>query len=443
MRTPLTAAALALCLASTDARADEPTIKHEKFELANGLRVILVEDHAAPQIAVVTWYRVGSKDEAKGKTGFAHLFEHLMFKGSAHVADGVIDDLFEAAGGWTNAYTWFDETVYQDVASSEFLERALWLEADRLAGLTETLSQAKLDNQRDVVRNERRQSYENRPYGMASWIIQENLWPEAFGYHWDTIGSHEDLVAASVDDVKAFFDRYYVPNNAVLVIAGDFDPKEARKLVEKYFGWIPKGADPQKPKYATPAPIKKEVVLTDKDDVQVPKTFLVWRAPKAFDKDEAAMEVAAQILGEGKNSRLYKRLVFDERKAQEVDIGMHGFLLGGQFEIDVTPKPGVETAQLVKAVDEELARLAKSGPTAEELERAKNGHEAGSLSSLEGVMGRALRVARYDVMVGDTNYLAKDLARYRDVTGKDVARVVGQYLKKDNRVNLTIIPEAK
>src|SRR5687767_9176587 len=184
------ALAAAIRIAPSPAHAagtNEPTIPHTRFELANGMKVLLIEDHSSPQIALVVWYRVGSKDEQKGRTGFAHLFEHLMFKGSAHVPDGQIDQLFEEAGGWTNAYTWFDQTVYIEMASSSFLERALWLEADRLAGLTETLDQGKLDNQRDVVRNERRQGVDNAPYGIADIVIQENLWPENHGYHWDTI----------------------------------------------------------------------------------------------------------------------------------------------------------------------------------------------------------------------------------------------------------------
>jgi zinc protease len=278
---------------------------------------------------------------------------------------------------------------------------------------------------------------------MASWIIQKNLWPASFGYHWDTIGSHEDLVAATVDDVKAFFDRFYVPDNATLVIAGDIDPAATRKLVEKYFAWIPKGGDPKKPKYKAPPPITSEVVVTDSDDVQVPKVFLVWRTAKAFHKDDAPLDITAQVLGAGKNSRLYKRLVFDERLAQEVEVANQSFALAGQFEIDVTPKPNVDPEKLVAIVDEEIARLAKEGPTPEELERARNGFEAGFLASIESLMGRASRVARYDVMVGDTNFLARDLERYRKVGAADVKRVTAKYLGKNARVRLTISPEKK
>jgi zinc protease len=451
MRTAPLLPALALAAVAAVTRApapalaagtDEPSIPHTKFELANGMKVLLIEDHSTPQIALVVWYRVGSKDEQQGRTGFAHLFEHMMFKGSAHVPDGKIDQLFEEAGGWTNAYTWFDQTVYMEMASSSFLERALWLEADRLAGLTETLDQGKLDNQRDVVRNERRQSVDNAPYGIADILIQENLWPASHGYHWDTIGSHEDLVAATVDDVRAFFENYYVPNNATLVVAGDIDPKATRALVEKYLGWIPRG-EVKRPRYETPAPLGKPQVVTAKDDVQVPRVYLVWRSEKSYGPDEAALDVAAQVLGSGKSSRLYKRLVFEDRLAQDVSVHNMAFQLGGQFRITVTAKPGVDAGKLAAIVDEELARLVKTGPTVEELERAKNQREAGFLSSLEDLLGRAQRIAEYDVYVGDSDYLKKDLARYRAVTGKEVSRVMKKYLGRNSRVELTVSPEVR
>ncbi len=432
-----------LTVAPAAAGADELSIPHTRFQLDNGLDVLVIEDHATPQLSVVIWYKVGSRDEQAGKTGFAHLFEHLMFKGSAHVPDGKIDLLFEESGGWTNAWTWFDQTVYQDQSSSDFLERALYLEADRLAGLTDTLDQAKLDNQRDVVRNERRQSYENQPYGMAELLILGALWPEDFGYHWSTIGSHEDLVAATTEDVKAFFNKYYLPNNATMVVAGDVDPKQVKVLVEKYFGWIPRGATPKRPSYPEPKPISKEITLTATDDVQVPKLFLTWRAPKAYAADEATLEVAADVLGGGKTSRLYERLVFKDRIAQDVSVDMTAFADGGEFTIEATAKPGVTTDKLKAAIDEEVAKLAKTGPTARELERVKNGFEAGFLGALESLMGRAERLARYTAMAGDPDYLAKDVERHRSVTDRAVKTAVGKYLKTNSRVSLVIGPEVK
>lgn len=423
----------------------EPRLPHETFTLRNGLKVILHEDHSTPQVAIVTWYRVGSKDEVPGRTGFAHLFEHLMFKGSPHVPDGMIDVLLERAGGWSNAFTSSDMTVYQNVAASNFLEMALWLDADRMAGLADALDQPKLDNQRDVVRNERRQNYENQPYGLAPLYLQEALWPKGHGYHWPTIGYHEDLVAADLNDVKFFFDTYYVPKNATMVIAGDIDPKKARALVEKYFGWIPPGgdADAKRPRYAAPRPITRPIRRVETDDVQVPRVYLAWRGPKVFGADEPPLDLAAAILGDGKSSRLYKRLVYDERIAQDVSASFDGEQLGGTFYVVATAKPGVAPERLEAAIGEEIRKLAAAPPTATELERAKNSHEASFLEGLESVLARALQLASYEVQAGTPDFLAKDLERYRAVTAEQVRSAVQRWLRPDGVVSLTIRPETK
>ncbi len=440
----LAALGLALVIAPAPARAaDEPKIAYSSFVLDNGLRVFVVEDHSTPTVAIVTYYRVGSKDELPGKTGFAHLFEHMMFKGSAHVPDGLMDVLFEEAGGFTNAFTSSDQTVYQDISTSSFLEPAIYLEADRIAGLTDTLDQAKLDNQRDVVRNERRQSYENQPYGEWSLLVSAALWPKGHGYHWPTIGYHEDLKAASTDDVKSFFRSYYVPNNATMVIVGDVDPAKTKELVTKYLGWIPRGAEPKRPVYKVPAPITKEIRLSAKDDVQVPKVYLGWRGPAAFTADEAPLALAASILADGLTSRLNKRLVYDERVAQDVSASFSGSELGGMFYVIATPKPGVDPEKLVTAITEEVARLGKSAPEASELTRVQNAHEASFLKSLEDLMQRGVQLAFYDVQTKDPDYLGKDLARFRAVTTKDISAVVTKYLSPKSRVVLTIRPEKK
>jgi zinc protease len=425
------------------ARADEPKIDYTKFALANGLQVYVIEDHKAPTVYEVMWMKVGSKDEVTNRTGFAHLFEHLMFKGSAHLPDGLMDKLLEAGGGWSNAFTSSDETVYQNVAGSNFLETMLWIDADRLAGLTDTLDQPKLDNQRDVVLNERRQSYENQPYGLASLMLAENLWPKEFGYHWDTIGYVADLKAAQLPDVKSFFGKYYVPNNATMVIAGDVKPEEVKRLVEKYFAWIPKAATPARPQYKQPAPLAKEIVVDSTDDVQVPRVYLEWRAPAAFSADEAALDTAAAILGDGKSSRLYKRLVFDEKIAQSVRADNGTQELAGSFDIAVTAKPGVDPKRLVQEVSEEVARLAATPPDDGEMERAINSHEASFLDGLEPTLRRAIQLARYDVMAHDPNYFARDLARYRAVTAAQIKDVTAKYLKPNMRVQLTIRPGKK
>ncbi len=431
-----------VALAST-AFADEPKITYQKFDLANGMRVYVVEDHKSPTAYGVTWFRVGSKDEVANRTGFAHLFEHLMFKGSAHLKDGLMDKLLEAAGGWSNAFTSSDMTVYQNVAASNFLEQMLWIDADRLAGLLDTFDKPKLDNQRDVVLNERRQSYENQPYGNAELFIQEALWPKDHGYHWSTIGYPADLKAAALGDVADFFKKYYVPNNATMVIAGDVKFDEVKKLVEKYFAWIPKGAEPARPQYKTPAPITKEIAIDTTDDVQVPRVYLSWRGPSHFTTDEPSLDMAAAILADGKSSRLYKRLVYDEKIAQDVRAYFSGETLGGEFRIVATAKPGVDPKKLVTEISEEVAKLAATPPEGKELERAQNSHEASFLNGLEPTLQRAIQLAQYDVFANDPDYFAKDLARYRAVTTAQVKDSAAKYLKPTARVVLTIRPGKK
>jgi len=434
---------LALLVPAAPAAADEPKIHYQQFELANGLEVYVIEDHKAPTVYEVLWFQVGSKDEVANRTGFAHLFEHLMFKGSTHLPDGLMDRLLEAAGGWSNAFTSSDMTVYQNVAGANFLEQMLWMESDRLVGLLDTFDQPKLDNQRDVVLNERRQSYENRPYGMASLLIQQALWPKHHGYHWSTIGNVPDLKAAAVPDVAQFFRTYYVPNNATLVIAGDVKTADVKRLVEKYFGWIPRAPVPARPQYKTPAPITKEIVIDTTDDVQVPRVYLSWRGPAGFTTDEPALDAVAAILAEGKSSRLYKRLVYDEKIAQDVSAGFDGEVLAGTFQIIATAKPGVDPKRLIKEITEEVAKIAATAPDANELERAKNSQEASFLGGLEPTLQRAILLASYDVLAKDPDYFGKDLARRRAVTTEQVKAAAARYLAPTARVTLTIRPGKK
>ena len=433
----------AIGFAARTARADEPKIAYQKFELANGLKVYVIEDHKAPVAYEVMWFKVGSKDEVANRTGFAHLFEHLMFNGSAHLPDGLMDKLLEGAGGWSNAFTTSDMTVYQNVAGANFLETMLWIDADRVAGLLDSFDQAKLDTQRDVVLNERRQSYENRPYGMSELLIEEALWPKDHGYHWSTIGYPTDLKAAQVKDVAQFFRTYYVPNNATMVIAGDVKFDDVKKLVEKYFTFIPKAAVPARPQYKAPAPITKEIVLKTTDDVQVPRVYLVWRGPPKFTTDEPSLDSLASILGDGKSSRLYKRLVYDEKIAQDVTAGFSGEDIGGEFEIRATAKPGVDPQRLIKEISEEVAKISGAAPEATELERAQNSQEAAFLNGLEPTLQRAIALAGYDVGANDPDYFAKDLARRRAVTAAQVQAAAAKYLKPAARVVLTISPGKK
>jgi zinc protease len=422
------------------ASADEPKISYQAFRLANGLQVYVIE---APLVYEVLWFKVGSKDEVANRTGFAHLFEHLMFKGSTHLPDGLMDRLLEAAGGYSNAFTSSDMTVYQNVASSNFLETMLWIDADRLAGLTDTLDKPKLDNQRDVVLNERRQSYENRPYGQSELLIQASLWPKDHGYHWSTIGEAADLRAAALPDVTAFFRTYYVPNNATMVIAGDVKPGDVRRLVEKYFAWIPKASEPARPRYKTPAPLTHEIVVSSTDVVAVPRVYLAWRGPVAFSAGEPSLALAATVLGGGKTSELYKRLVYDKQLAQDVRARFRAESIGGSFQIVATAKPGVDPQQLITEITDEIARLATVGPSPGELDEAKRLRESAFLYGIESTLSRAIQLAQYDAVAHDPAYLSADLARYRAVTSSQIKDAVTKYLTPKVRVVLTISPAKK
>jgi zinc protease len=435
----MTRLVLLIALLAGTARAE--VLAHETFTLKNGLRVFLLTDHRAPTVAVVTWYRVGSADEEPGRTGFAHLFEHLMFKGSPHVPEGMMDKLHEEAGGWVNAFTTNDMTVYTDFASSSLLERMLWLEADRMGGLPAAIDQAKLDNQRDVVLNERRERYENAPYGMAPLLIGDALWPPGFPYRHSVIGDPADLKAATLADVKAFFARHYQPANATMVIAGDFDPASARRLAEKYFSGIPSPNPPPPRPPAPPPPLTRQVDLTATDSVQVPRVYLTWRGVAAFHADEAPLDLAAAVLAGGKSSRLYRVMVMEKRLAQSVVVAHEGLRDVGQFQIVATLKPGIKPADAIAVLDAEVQRLLAEGPAPAELERAQNGHEMRFFSGLEDLMSRALQLATYAEMARDPSYLDKDLARYRGVTAAVLRTALARVIIP-GRVVLVIGPGA-
>jgi zinc protease len=430
--------------ATPAARAASPNIPYTMFKLANGLTVVIHEDHTNPIVGVHVQYDVGAKDEKPGRTGFAHLFEHLMFQGSQHLPKGTGDRLVEAAGGDTNGSTSQDTTQYWEQVPANALEQMLYIESDRMGFLLPTLTQDKLDNQRDVVRNERRQSYEMRPYGLAFEQIISNLWNPDFPYHWMPIGSHEDLKAASIEDVREFFKRFYGPENAVLAIAGDVDTAKARALVEKWFGGIP-GKPPPAHQKPVAVPLTQEKRVTMEDRVQLPRLYVAWQSPKVFAPGDAALDLAGQVLTDGKSARLVQRLVMEERIAQDVSAGQMSQTLGSMFLVTATPKPGVTLERLEKEIDEELAKLAAEPPAAAEMERAKNKIESGAIFGLEpvgGFGGRAATLAGYYLRTGNPGYLPEDLARYRDTSAADVSAAVKQYLRKDARVVLYVVPSS-
>ena len=346
-------------------------IPFEKYELANGLQVILHEDHTVPIVSVNIWYHVGGANEKLGRTGFAHLFEHLMFEGSEHVRDGQYDQIVDGSGGQNNGSTGFDATNYWSVVPSNNLEPVLWLESDRMGFLLPGITQERLDLQRDVVKNERRQSYENQPYGMSWMKIFEEMFPEGVPYNWLPIGSQEDLTAASLEDVKDFFRLYYAPNNASIVIGGDIDIQQTKKLVQKYFGEIPRGEE-------IPRPVPQHVSLSKtkrmvlEDNVQLPRLYMFWHSVSMYDENDASFALLSDILSSGKNSRLYKSLVYEKQIAQDASAFHEGNALAGVFGIIVTAKEGHTLSEMEQAVNEELEKIKRNGIETRELQRSKN-----------------------------------------------------------------------
>jgi zinc protease len=441
--------ALALALLPAVVAAQSPArpleVPYRQFQLANGLNVILHRDTSVPIVAVNVWYHVGSANERPGRTGFAHLFEHLMFEGSKNVKEGEFDNLLEAAGGDNNGSTSNDRTNYVIDVPSSALELALYLESDRMAYLLDTMSPARVDGQRDVVKNERRQSYENRPYGMASIELDKMLWPAGHPYSWPTIGYMEDLTAASYDDVVQFFKKYYAPNNASLVIAGDIDYDRTKGLVEKWFGEIPKG--PALEPIAPPAAVLTEVkrqTLTDR--VRLSKLFLGWLTPRVYAPGDATLDVVSSVLAGGKNSRLYKRLIYDTQMAQDVEATQQSGPLGSSFIIEVTVRPDHTVAEVQKAIDEELEKLKQEPPSDREVERAINQIEASFYRRMQrvgGFAGKADQLNSYYVAGGGPDFFAEDLARYTSLSRADVQAAAAQWLPADRRVELTVNPEEK
>jgi zinc protease len=419
-----------------------PRLQFEKTTLPNGLEVILHEDHSTPIVVVNTWYKVGSGDEKPGRTGFAHLFEHIMFMGSENVPVGQFDKWLEAAGANNNGSTTEDRTNYYESMPSNALPLALWLDADRMGRLLPVMDQSKLDLQRDVVKNERRQRVDNVPYGKWRETVLAALYPADHPYHWPVIGSMADLSAASLEDVKQFFRTYYAPNNATLVIAGDFNRDSAMTWVNRYFAGIPRG--PQMPaRPVVPAVIvPRDTFLVLEDRVTLPRLFEVWETGRIYAPDDAPLDVLASVLAGDKNARLYKRLVFDMQVAQDVTAFNNSTKLDGNFNIIVTPKPGQTPTRMAELVSEEIGKVVKDGITPRELARALNSRRADFLDQIASVLGKSDRLAEYNYFAGTPDYIQQDAARYDRVTAADVQRVAAQYLTKP-KVVLTVVPQGK
>jgi len=432
------AALAALC---TTAGGQVPRLAIERYTLANGLTVVLQPDHSAPVVAVRIEYHVGSADERPGRTGFAHLFEHIMFMGSEHVPLGHFDQWLEAAGANNNAYTTHDVTSFYEWMPSNALPLALWLDADRMGWLLPTMTLARVDVQRDVVKNERRQRIDNAPYGRANETILAALYPSADPYSWSVIGSMTDLSAASLGDVQTFFKTYYAPNNATLVVVGDFAPDSAKHWIAADFGSIPRGSVvPTRPTVA-PFTLAHDTTLTLQDRVQLPRVYYAWHGVKVYSPDDAALDLLAYILAGDNASRLYTTLVHDRQLAQDVGAQNQDFRLEGLFTIVVTPKPNISTSAVDSVLQAELSRVVESGVTDAELTRARNVQRTAMLDRLAGVTERSDQLAYYDYVVGTPDYVSHDLERYEHVTLADIQRVAKTYLAA-HKVMLTVVPQA-
>jgi len=442
MRYTLFALALAAApLAALPAQGTAINIPYERMTLPNGLQVLLAPDHSTPRVAVDVWYHVGSKNEVPGRTGFAHMFEHVMFTGSGHVPYGTHDRLTEGVGGDNNGSTTNDRTNYYENVPSNYLESALWLESDRMGFLLDKLDEAKFVAQRDIVQNERRQGTDNQPYGRAFEILTAAMLPDTHPYSWPVVGYISDLQRATVDDVKQFFRTYYAPNNATLAIVGDFEPTQAKAWVRKYFTDLPRGAAIVRPNVpAVTLPAEKRLVFEDR--VQVPRLYLRWPTVGQDADDNFALSYVGQVLTASRTARLTKALVYDRQSAATAFAGQQAAEKTGSFNVQITPRPGHTLAELEAATDSVLDRLKREGPTADEMAKAKAGLEFAFVSNLESDLGKAEILNSGLVFHGDPGFFKTQYARLKAVTADDVKRVANRYLGA-GRVVLSVVPQGK
>ncbi len=416
-------------------------IKFDEYRLDNGMRVILHQDDSVPIVTINIWYHVGSKNEKKGKTGFAHLFEHMMFQGSEHVADNMHFRLIQSAGGTLNGSTFFDRTNYYETLPSHFLEMGLWLESDRMGFLLPAMTQEKLDNQRDVVKNERRQHVDNQPYGLWLEKMLELAYPKDFPYHWPIIGYMEDIDAARLEDVSRFFQTYYAPNNASLIIAGDFDPEKVRQLIDKYFGSIKKGniIPPISTKFNNYHSGEKRTVI--KDRVQLPRIYMAYHIPAYGTKESYTTEIMSDILSEGKSARLYQSLIYKKQIAQDAHALMLNMQETSLLIFLVTAKPGVSVDKLEKELQIEIDRMINEPVSEYELQRIINQIEARKIRELQSVNSKADLLNLFAVYFDDPDLINHEIERYKSIGAADIKKTAGNYLNNDNRVVVTFLPE--
>jgi zinc protease len=418
-------------------------LHYAKQTLANGLDVLVHEDRRVPIVAVNLWYHVGSKNERVGRTGFAHLFEHLMFEGSEHHNQGYFHPL-QQAGALLNGSTNSDRTNYWEVVPTSALELALWLESDRMGYLLPALTRERFETQRDVVLNERRQNYENRPYGLGLMALTASLYPSEHPYHWMTIGAIEDLRAMQFEDVRAFFRTYYHPANASLALAGDVDADHAFELAEKYFGEIPAGYRPER--ISAHAALSGEIRLLLEDRVELPRVYMAWHTPAMFDAGDAEADLLADLIANGKTSRLYRTLVYDQRIALDVSAFQHSRELSSFLLLAATAAPGRSLTEIAAVIDEAIQQLADEGPTTDEMERGlaqAEAHFMYRLQTVGGFGGKSDQLNAYNVFRGNPAFFAADLGRYREATRDSVRDLARRYLTFDRRVLLSIVPRGQ
>ncbi len=418
-------------------------LPYAKRTLANGLDVLVHEDRHVPIVAVNLWYHVGSKNEQPGRTGFAHLFEHLMFEGSEHHNTGYFAPL-QQAGALLNASTNTDRTNYWEVVPTGALDLALWMESDRMGYLLPALTRERFETQRDVVLNERRQHYENRPYGFAMMALTSALFPPDHPYHWPTIGAAEDIRAMDVEDVQAFFRTYYHPGNASLALAGDIGAERAYELAEKYFGEIPGGTRPDT--MDVPASLSREQRIMLEDRVELPRIYMAWHSPAMFAEGDAEADLLADLLANGKTSRLYRTLVYDRRVALDVSAFQHSRELGSFFLLASTATPGRSLTEIAAIIDQEIRGVVDDGPLDDEMERGAAQAEAHFMYRLQtvgGFGGKSDQLNAYNVFRGDPDFFAADLARYRGATRESVRAAARTCLAFDRRVLLSVVPRGQ
>ena len=414
-------------------------INYEKFTLKNGLEVVFYEDKTIPIVTVNLWYKVGSANERKGKTGFAHLFEHMMFQGSKHVPKEKHFKYIQEAGGTLNGSTSFDRTNYYETLPADSLELALWLESDRMGFLLDALTQEKLDNQIGVVSNERRERYDNQPYGRAWELLFSNLFPENHPYHWPTIGWMEDILAFKLEDIKEFFSAYYSPNNASLVIAGDFDSERAKDLTEQYFGEFE--ANENIPAVSAPDfSLTENKTIIHKENVPLPKIYLAWKSDKLYGEDDAALDIISEAMSGSKNSRLFKSLVFEKQIAQDIGAFQFSAKYDGTFIIVATAKPDVPLDKIKEEIFNQIEVLKNEGPEKKEIEKAKNVIKSTFIYSLEKLNSLADIINGYNCNLGEPNSFNYDLSRYYEADENFIHETINKYFSQ-NYVELRIIPK--